>query len=629
MKILLLVYLVAFAYACDTFNGEMSCRDGQQTTYPDDWAHRSFQTPLKGDKEYKDSFESLGRIACYSDLVYSSDKKSANVEVKCRTQESVKSVVYSYNGGDFVSNNVFKADSSFTTPLTIIVSDGGDHKITLETVDFVWNAPTIQQSSVYENGQKGAIVELFGWPYEDVEQECAHLAKAGWMGVKVFPPSEQVMSNEWPQNGELNPWFFAYQVVSYKLAGRMGTRDQLRKMINTCRKAGVRVYADAVINHMTGGGNDMWDQHIADNCATWGPKSSSGGSPYYTHDFMDHNSSATHDRPGLEYPSVPYDPTDFHCERSLNSWTDPFLLNNGWLVGLSDLNTEKEYVRERIASYLVDLISIGFSGFRIDAAKHIYPESLAAILYKFKTKLGGGELPEDFITYLEVILGGEASLLMCSDNDYSFGQSFENKMRAAGLSNNDISKVKIWSSDYPKEFPICGSYVIPAERMAIQNDCHDDQNPGSSSRDMGDKGSVLIKDRNPDYHRNFEVQLFTRTEANFKIKLVLSSYSYMNNGAAGFPDGLSDCSLCTGTHCSDCSKSMKYSKAYDANACGYSSQVDGQWIEGVYTRVHRDVAIINAMRQWQGLSQANSLSEIGLPESCANVPKSFVKRSLL
>ena len=29
-------------------------------------------------------------------------------------------------------------------------------------------------------------------------------------------------------------------------------------MIDTCRAAGVRVYADAVINHMTGGGNDVW-----------------------------------------------------------------------------------------------------------------------------------------------------------------------------------------------------------------------------------------------------------------------------------------------------------------------------------------------------------------------------------
>lgn len=64
---------------------------------------------------------------------------------------------------------------------------------------------------------------------------------------------------------------------------------------------------------------------------------------------------------------------------------------------------------------MTDLLGVGFSGFRIDAAKHIYPESLATILSKFKDNLGGGELPEDFIAYLEVILGGEMQMLMCID----------------------------------------------------------------------------------------------------------------------------------------------------------------------------------------------------------------------
>ena len=122
---------------------------------------------------------------------------------------------------------------------------------------------------------------------------------------------------------------------------------------------------------------------------------------------------------------------------------------------------------------MTDLLSIGFSGFRVDAAKHIQPKSLAPIFYKLTQFMGGGDLPDDFITYLEVIIGGEKDLLMCQSNDYNYGPNFAQFMKDAGLSDSDIGKIKIWQSDYPKEFPICG-WVIPSERYVAENDCHDD-----------------------------------------------------------------------------------------------------------------------------------------------------------
>lgn len=303
---------------------------------------------------------------------------------------------------------------------------------------------------------------------------------------------------------------------------------------------------------MTGGGNDILNHRNGgdDYCNTWSGKNTSDvsgkGSPYFTHSWTYEKSENTGDIPGVEYPNAAYIPTDFHCERVLNSWTDPFQLNYGWLEGLADLDTESDYVRERIAAYLTDLISIGFSGFRMDAAKHIQPSSLAAIFAKVKANLGGGDYPEDFIMYLEVLIGGEKDLLFCDEGDYSYGQAFAKLMTDAGLSDSDVDKIKIWSSDYPKEFPICGYWETPANRMAVENDCHDDQNPGSSSRDMGDKGSVLIKERDVSKHRGFEEQLFSRTDGDWKIKLVLSSYTFMNDGASGIPDGKSDCSACIG-----------------------------------------------------------------------------------
>ena len=521
IKISLLVVIISSIYCedCSNFNGENGC-NGQQTQYPNDWYNRKWQTPPRNHPLWKTSYQDMSLITGYIQLQYNKDRSSVEITFFTDVNKEKLPSIYSLNYffGDTSSNNnkitISKNDSvkyPNGMPVKVEIKDSNSGLIgslELEEVHFIWANNNINLPSNYQNGQKGAIIELFGWPYEDIEKECDFISKAGYLGVKVFPPQESILSYTTVENGELNPWYFVYQPVSYKLNSRQGTRQQLKKMINTCRQKNVRVYADAVVNHMTGSGNDMFPDHrnpAGGSCIHWPNKNGSFNSPWYTHGFQFKNVEFTDRRPSLEYPAVPYDISHFHCERSLSSWNDPFALNFGWLVGLSDLNTENDYVRRRIADYFVELLSIGFSGFRIDAAKHISPSNLAAIFKLFKDKLGGNNLPDDFITYLEVIMGGEKDLLMCQDNLYNYGPSFEKILKQSGLSDSDVYKIKIWESDYPKEHPICGYWAISSERFAIGLDCHDDQNPGSSSRDMGDKGSVLIKEKNVPKHRNFEV----------------------------------------------------------------------------------------------------------------------------
>jgi alpha-amylase len=232
-------------------------------------------------------------------------------------------------------------------------------------------------------------------------------------------------------------------------------------------------------------------------------------------------------------------------------------------------------------------------------------------LAKLKDKMGGS-LPSDFITWLEVIMGGEKGLLACDYNDYNYYNYFNDAMRKNGLSNSDISKVKIWSSDFPKEHPICGSWILPTERFVIQYDDHDQQNQGSSSRDMQDTGSVLVKDRDVAKHRNFNMRLFSRTDGNWKIRNVLSSW-YWGQAGRGFPaDGFSDCSRYKG---SEVCKNTPYRPAFVPDACGYTAFLGGKPIEGEYTRTHRDVGVINSMRRWMGLAPIGN-KELGLPGNC-------------
>ena len=112
-------------------------------------------------------------------------------------------------------------------------------------------------------------------------------------------------------------------------------------------------------------------------------------SPFYSHAYTYEYNTNTGEPPSNEFPGAGLGPEDFHCERSLGSWSDLFILNNGWLVGLIDIDTSKDNVRERQAAYLVEMLSLGISGIRVDAAKHISPEDLTAVFQKTQQKMGG------------------------------------------------------------------------------------------------------------------------------------------------------------------------------------------------------------------------------------------------
>jgi alpha-amylase len=263
-----------------------------------------------------------------------------------------------------------------------------------------------------------------------------------------------------------------------------------------------------------------------------------------------------------------------------------FILNNGWLVGLIDIDTSKDNVRERQAAYLVEMLSLGISGIRVDAAKHISPEDLSAIFKKTQQKMGG-KLPDDFFAWLEILTGGEAGVLWFGSSWY--GTMFENMLKNDLGSQSEVDKIKMWDGLYPKEPQ---NNPISKTRVVIQNDDHDQQYPGSSSRDMGPFGCVLVKDCSENQHRDFEVRLFSNpngvsnNDNDWPIRFILSSY-YHTYGPNGIPDGLSTCDICEVT-CNSCKESVPYMPAYVANECAYKGKG--------YTRVHRDVKIINAMR---------------------------------
>jgi alpha-amylase len=264
-------------------------------------------------------------------------------------------------------------------------------------------------------GARDVIVHLFEWPWASVATECTNvLGPKGFGAVQVSPPQEHVVLP-----GQSYPWWQDYQPVSYNLTSRRGNRAAFASMVQTCHTAGVKIYVDAIVNHMAGG-------------ASTGP--GSGGCTYtqYT------------------YACVPYGNTDFHhCGRNGNdniqSWTDRWEVQNCELVDLSDLKTESSYVRGKLTAYLNDLIGLGVDGFRFDAAKHVPVADMQAII---------GGLSGNPYVFSEVIEGGTGEISpteytgIGDVTEFRYGDKVGNAFRDANLNGlNDFSGMLLSSGD--------------------------------------------------------------------------------------------------------------------------------------------------------------------------------------
>lgn len=222
-------------------------------------------------------------------------------------------------------------------------------------------------------------VQLFQLPWTAIAEECEEtLGPRGFAWVLTSPPQEHIDRDE---------WWASYQPVSYELETRLGTRDEFADMVRRCDEAGVAVVADAVMNHMTGQNS---------------PGAGWAGTPYDHYDY-----------PGL------YGTADFHhcgltADDDIALYSSREQVQTCELVNLADLDTSSDSVRATIVAYLEDLLSLGVSGFRIDAAKHMAAADVEAFV---------AALPAGTRIISEVIRGSSEPI---QPEEYTgFGEVFE------------------------------------------------------------------------------------------------------------------------------------------------------------------------------------------------------------
>ncbi len=307
---------------------------------------------------------------------------------------------------------------------------------------------TPQRRDVTTAQQRDVIANLFEWNWPSVGRECATvLGPSGYGGVQVAPPQDSVSRTEAVNPAVLHPWWEVYQPVDYNLTSRMGDEAQFRSMVATCRKAGVKVYVDAVINHMTGQGDVSY-----------------GGVHYQKYRY-----------PGLyEYRNFHHYPGSCpEPDGTIHDFNNYLEVTTCELVGLSDLRTETTHVRNTLAGYLNKLLSYGVSGFRVDAAKHVGQTDLAAIESRLHRTVDG---TRPYIA-LEVPPGGPGKLAPQAFEGvgnllgFDFAAQIHDAFKSYTTPGGNITDLQVFGE---------ASGLLPSDKTLVFVENHDSERNGST-----------------------------------------------------------------------------------------------------------------------------------------------------
>lgn len=229
-------------------------------------------------------------------------------------------------------------------------------------------------------------------------------------------------------------------------------------MLKRCNKAGVRIYVDIILNHMCA---DQSGQSVGVGGSKADPKLRA-------------------------YYEVPYTKSDFNELCTVSNYDDAIQVRNCELFGLHDLNQGVENVREKIVGFMNKLIDFGVAGFRVDAAKHMWPGDLEIIysrLHNLNINHGFKNESRPFI-YHEVVHGGTISI-----SEYNgLGVVTEFKYSTHlhdGMKGMDLLK---WYRNLGEEWGL-----IKSSDALVFVDNHDTQRSSYMARSLTYKESKLYK----------------------------------------------------------------------------------------------------------------------------------------
>ncbi|RYQ08751.1 alpha-amylase [Bifidobacterium pseudolongum subsp. globosum] len=180
----------------------------------------------------------------------------------------------------------------------------------------------------------GAILHAWMWSANTIKAHMDEIADAGYTSIQTVP----ISTIKGPEHGMQfsENWYYVYQPSGTGIGNKViGTEQEIKDMTAEAHKHGIRVIADAVINHFTADWNAIqgeWKDSSRFHTRSEGGCGDNGTAINYSNRWQ-----------------------VTHCH----------------LLSLWDLNTENQTVANGMKDYLVRAVADGIDGFRYDAAKHI------------------------------------------------------------------------------------------------------------------------------------------------------------------------------------------------------------------------------------------------------------------
>jgi glycosidase len=200
----------------------------------------------------------------------------------------------------------------------------------------------------------------------------------------------------WKQRSDLQT-YHGYAIQNFlEVEPRLGTRADLRDLVDEAHDCGMYVLLDVIFNHT--GNNWFYDDGGAPRETM--PYRESGHYPF--HSWRSSAGQSVRDIKSMEdgvWPREFQNPEWYHRAGSIRNWDDPSRrlspeaeFRRGDFSSLKDLALEKPEVMEALIKVYQHWIAVSdCDGFRVDTVKHVSPEASKSFcegIRKFATSIG-------------------------------------------------------------------------------------------------------------------------------------------------------------------------------------------------------------------------------------------------